>query len=773
MISFSQNENLQQKITTSLNNYFEIDRENIHVQFNKTIFLNDEDISFKGYVFSKFFNLPNIYTTNVQLVIYNEQNTIVEKQLLYSKLGCFEGILHHNEKFKKGKYYFRFFTNWMNNFVEDDSFTQVIEVIDNKESYSLKSITPNEDTATISFYPESGRLIDGINNRVGIKIVDCDQKGIEINGSIVDSKSIVVANFRTNKMGYGHFFYFPNSNINYTLKINSDKIHLSQLLPKSEETGITISCNNNLSEAILAVAVKTNKIGIDLYKNKKFILLIHQYGNSVQKEFRFDEVLAEQDFFFKKKDLFKGINTIRIIDENLNEVAERLVYLDEAPKPKITMEATTISNDSIMLLGNSTIKNGNISINILPEKSEILDFGKSILGTFYLNAYLENPEQNTYSYFDIENNSRKQDLDLLLLNQKKSKYIWDNIKSTPPKINYPFTKGLTISGKIEVKLSPKLKHKIILIDLKSKSIKETLVDENNEYKFENFIAKDSTVFLLQLLNEKNKPIKTKIPVNISQQDTLLKKTLNVRLDKCPNFKKKDNIFIFKTPTLDENIINLNEVTLKNNFKKEIFVHKNEINAITASAYKIGENEFGNVLDFINTHGYKTGINFEDNGVYIQNPRSFSSETSSSPSVYIDNEILLDLNPLYSLNLGDVDEIYMDKSGFSDMSSRGGGGTIKIYLKKGVSNIFNNPNYTSLIVTNGFSKQRNCNKMKFEDQKEFDYFGILNWSPKIEFNDNTEFKITFPKENQKNLNIFIQGFTEDGQLLSEIKKINLK
>jgi hypothetical protein len=770
MISFSQNENLQEKITTSLNNYFEIDRENIHVQFNKTIFLNDEDISYKGYVFSKFYNLPNIYTTNVQLVIYNDQHTIVQKQLLYSRLGYFEGSFHLGEKFKPGKYYFHFFTNWMNNFVEDDSFLQVIEVINNKESYSLKTITPNEDTATISFYPESGRLIDGINNRVGIKIVDCDQKGIEINGSIVDSKSTVVANFKTNKLGYGHFFYFPDSNTTYTIKINSDKIHLSQLLPKAEPTGITISCNNNFPGPTLAIAVKTNTLGNDLYKNKKFILLIHQYGNSVQKEFTFDTASAEKDFFFKKKDLFKGVNTIRIIDENLNEVAQRLIYLDESPKPKLTMEAIKISKDSILLTGNSLIKNGNLSISVLPEKSELLDWGRSILGTFYLNAFIENPEQNTYSYFDIENNSKTQDLDLLLLNQKKGKYIWDNIKSTAPIIKYPFTKGITISGKIEEKISPKSNHKIILIDLKSKSIQETSVDEKNEYKFENFIAKDSTVYLLQLVNEKNKSIKTKIPVTISQLDTLLKIPINIQLDKCPKINKNETIYVFKNPTLNPNTINLNEVTLKNTYKKEVFIHKKEVNTVTASAYKIGENDFGNVLDFINIHGYKTGINFEDNGVYIRNSRSFGGGSSSSPSVYLDNEILFDLNPLYNLNLSDVDEIYIDKSGFSDMSSKGGGGTIKIYLKKGVNNIFINPNYTSLIVTNGFSKQKNYTKMKFEDQKEFDYFGTLNWSPKIELKDTSIFKLTFPKENQTNIIILIQGFSEDGQLLSEIKKI---
>lgn len=773
MIAFSQNKNLQDKITSSLNNYFEVDRENIHVQFNKTIFLNGEDIPFKGYVFSKFYNLPNIYTTNVQLVIYNEQHEVVQKELLYSTAGFFEGVIHLDEKFKTGKYYFHFFTNWMNNFVEDDSFIQIIEVISYKESYSLKSNEANEDNATVNFYPESGRLIDGINNRIGIKIVDCHQKGIEINnGIIVDSRSTIITNFRTNKMGFGNFYYIPNSNETYTLKINSEKIHLSQLLPKSEQTGISISCNNNMPNDLLGVAVKTNELGSNLYKNKKFILLIHQYRNLVQKEFRFENQSSELDFFFKKKDLYKGVNTIRIIDEKLNEVAERLVYINEDSKPIINMETKTISKDSIMLLGNSSIKNGNISISILPDKSELLDWRRSILGTFYLNAYIKNPEQDTYSYFDIENNTRKQDLDLLMLNQKNSKYLWNNIMLSPPRIKYPFTKGFTISGKIENKLSPKLKYKILLISLKNKAIQETYVDKNNEYKFENIIAKDSTVFLLQLLNEKNRYIKTKISVNISKLDTLLKNPPDIQLDKCLHIKKSENFFVFKTPTLDKSTINLNEVTIKNAYKKQVFIHEKEMNNITASAYKIGENDFGTVLDFINSHGYKTGVNFEDNEVYIRNSRSFSGSASSSPNIFLNDEILYDFNPLYNLNLSDVDEIYIDKSGFSDSYSKGDGGTIKIYLKKGGDNIFFNPNYTSLLVTKGFLTNKKYKKPQLEDSKEFDYFGTVNWYSKLQFKDDGIFKITFPKENQTDINVFIQGFSEDGQLLSEIRKIHI-
>jgi hypothetical protein len=55
---FSQAQNNQEKIKTLLDTYFLDDREIIHVQFNKNIYLNNEDIAFKGYVLSKNNNTP-------------------------------------------------------------------------------------------------------------------------------------------------------------------------------------------------------------------------------------------------------------------------------------------------------------------------------------------------------------------------------------------------------------------------------------------------------------------------------------------------------------------------------------------------------------------------------------------------------------------------------------------------------------------------------------------------------------------------------------------
>ena len=773
---FSQNIDNQQKIKSSIQNYFYYDRENIHVQFNKSIYVNNEDLAFKGYVFSKNNSLPHLNTTNVQLVVYNEQNEVVQKQLLYTTFGTFEGGLHLNDKFTSGTYTFQFYTNWMNNFNEDESFTQTIEVISKTEPYYIKSIQPNWETAKVSFFPESGIIINGIINAVGVKITDCNQKGIAItDGVVLDSNSNEVTHFKTNAMGNGNFYFIPMANQTYTLKINSDQLKITQQLPETQNTGIAISYNNNLPNNILAVAIKTNDIGVALYQNKNYILLIHQDGNSIQKEFTFNAKDQEQIIGFDKKYLSNGVNSIRVIDENLNEVAERLVYIYQAPKVITTIEAKTIANDSVVLLGKTEANQANISISVLPENTVCAGHKNSILGTFYLNAYLEQPEKDSYFYYDPENSTRKQDMELLMLNQNRSKYLWSDIIAQPPKITFPFTKGVTISGKVEKFISPKSKFKISLISVNDKVFDEEIVDKNGDYKFEHFFAQDSTVFLLQLLNEKNMSIFAKMTARVIPTESRFKFALNGAKANCPPQKNEEDKFTFATPknesflVADKSIINLAEVNIQSKTKKDPFTHKGDVNSIMASAFKIGDDEFGNVMDFIGRNGYRTGINDDDNTAFIRNPRNaVFSENGAPPSVYIDNEVVFDLNLLYSLYLSDVDEIYIDKTGFSGMG--GSSGNIKIFLKKGVKTDFYRTKYTSLIVTKGFAKNIDYKNSQFETQKEFYSFGTLNWTSKVLIKENQNYEIAFPKGNQTAIQVLIEGFTADGQLISEIKKI---
>lgn len=766
--SFSQATSNQDKITKYLSDYFSQDREIIHVQFNKNIYTNDEDLAFKGYVLSKNHNIPNNNTTNVQLVIYYQEQ-IVQKQLLFVQDGIFFGGIHLNKKFKSGKYHFQFYTNWMNNFKEDDSFNQTIEVIDKNNPYAFDTNEPNWETAEINLFPEGGIILDDIVNTIGVKITDCNKKGIEIKeGVLLDSKSNEITTFHTNQMGNGVIYLRPNLNEKYTLKISTDKLKITHPLGKIAESGIIVSAPNNPAKSNLLVVLKTNEKGLKSYENKKFIVLIQQNGNSMQQEITFNNKKTEQPYFFDKKYLSNGVHTIRVLDEDLNEITERLTYIEEDANPSTTINAKTTANDSIILSGKAQVDKAHLSINILPEKSICLNQKKSILGTFYLNAYLDKPEADTYFYFNPDNESRRRDIEIVLLNQSKNKFLWENIKAGPPKITYESEKGVTINGKVEKELKPNSKNKILLIATKKNLFEQTTIDQNNDFKFEHFFVQDSTVLALQMINEKNSTLAAKIESRIARNEPRF--VLEPAFEKiiCPTIKTPDTVFNFQ-PSIKKQTI-LKELTVKNTFKKDVFTHRAEANMSPMSkAYKFDGTDYRNILFFLSANGYYSGYSSSDGSVYITDNRmSFSGKSATSPNIYLDNFPVFDFNQLSNITLDEVDEIYIDRTENSDISINGRG-TIKIFMKAAQKKDNFKIKFTKLIVTKGFAKDFVYKTIPFENQDEFNYFGTLGWFPKIELND-SYYKIKVPKNHQKEIQVLIEGFTDEGHLISEVKKV---
>jgi hypothetical protein len=770
---FSQNAENQQKIKTNLEDYFHFERENIHVQFNKTIYVSNENIAFKGYVFNKQSNLPNLNTTNVQLIIYDAQGQVIQRKLLYTALGTFDDIVTLDEKLASGKYHFHFYTNWMNNFMEEESFVQTIEIINKNEPYNLKINQADFSTASISINPESGAFIKGINNTIGIQIKDCNEIGIQImEGIVVDSKDATITTFFTNKMGYGKLELTPDLNETYSVKIATDKLKMQKQLPKPSNSGMAISYNNNLPNNVLEVSVKTNSDGVNLYQNKNYNLLIHQNGKIVQKEFNFNDKNPIQTLTFDKNELPNGVNSIRIIDENLNEIAERLVYINKAVKAAPLLESSFATNGDIILYGKVPVKEANLSISVLPKDSRCNDQKNSILGSLYLNAYLEKPVANSFTYYDRQNLTRANDMELLLLNQEKSKYHWNNITTNKPKENYKFTKGITINGTVVKALNPKKKYKVMLISMKDNIFEEATVSSNNKFSFDNFFARDSTAYMLELMDESNIPVETKIIANVLNAKEDYRNTLNFTTPICPETKDLKNNYLFTNADLEKKAIALNEIMVKNNYKKPILTYENDMNNATAKGYKIDAKQNGTVLNFLGKNGYITGVN-EEFTVYIRSTRDELVDTgiNMAPAIFIDNLQIFDLNILFDLELSAVDEIYIDRFNTSVLANNGNG-TVKIYLKKGANTKYIKSKHNSIVTKMGFAKTKPFQTTKFAFSKEFEVFGAMQWFPNVFLDAEQLFEVKFPNSNQKEIQVLIEGFTIDGQLISEIKKISV-
>ncbi|CAN5227972.1 hypothetical protein BH11BAC6_BH11BAC6_01930 [soil metagenome] len=82
----------------------------------------------------------------------------------------------------------------------------------------------------ITFYPEGGSIITGINSTVGLN-TSMNNKPISVQGYLKDSRDSIIANFTTNQNGLGKFTFEPSGYRKYTVFLNWQGKNLSYPLP--------------------------------------------------------------------------------------------------------------------------------------------------------------------------------------------------------------------------------------------------------------------------------------------------------------------------------------------------------------------------------------------------------------------------------------------------------------------------------------------------------------------------------------------------------------
>ena len=763
----------QEKITNALNEYFKMDRENIHIHLNKNTFLTDEDIWFKGYIIEKKTNIPFLATSNVYVTLIDPSGQKIATQLYFAQNSIFTGRIKLGPKLSSGKYYLQVFTNYMNNFSEDESSIYEITIVNPLENNYVDTKIINYSDITIRFYPESGTFLEGISNTVGVKISDCNDNGISVkNGEIVDSKGNLITNFSTNANGFGRFDILSTNNEVYKAIVEINDTKIEKNLPQPSLEGIALSVNNYTFKDKTTLKLKTNPRTLKELKEAPTTLVIAQNQTASFIAFSFKENETERSFSIANEKLAEGINTINLINSSGKKIGERIIYKPYPISDKIDLTVSQKRNDSIVISGTSSMLLSNLSISILPSEtvSEIPE--KSIYSSLLFDNFLLNSAKNSNYYLNDLTRTKHFELDNFLLTQK-SKYDWNATQGNPPQEKYEFDRGLNIKGTVNNNLSEIESHKINL-DYALLGLNETTALNNkNEFLFENILAIDSTSIYFTLINKKSKATELKLYSQILNNNRKFLKPFLITKKRCLNENK--NAFSDNTsfPKI-KNAIQLDSITIFAKRKKEKLNYLNINNNSVAKGYKINENAAGtfrDVLGFIRSHGYNVSV--EGVNVIISGQYTNSFNADRSPVVYLDDVPLSDFSLLLNYNLDSVDEIYINKMGYGS-GINGANGTIRIYTKtessgRGIGlKIKSKP----FVVKDGFQPFAAYENPKYDNIKDISFlkFGSIHWKPNVETDANGRFQFSIPNMYQNTVKVIIEGISSDGKLISETKTL---
>ncbi|MCB0382961.1 MAG: hypothetical protein KDD05_06590 [Psychroserpens sp.] len=783
--SFSQNN--ETKIEESYRSYFNAERETIYLHFNKQTFLLNESIWFKGYIYDKKGNIPFVTTSNIYVSLYDKDGNIVKTKLYYAENGTFKGHFKVTKDLASGFYVFKAHTNWMKNFSEDESFTSEPIQIMNPNSETYKAPENVSPTFDLQFLPEGGHCISDVTNSIGYKIVNCEGKGIKIEGSIVNSKNEFIKTFKSNPFGIGKFDLLMLTGETYKAQYTINGKDYETNLPISSPTGFTIATNNYTTENLTYISLKTNTNTLIQESGKIYYLVIHQNNKSSIVNLDVDDLELNNIISIDNKTLPIGVNTITLFNNQLQPLLERMIFnYREGDFIKANVLTTAAAKDSLSVQihlkdYNKPAYSSNLSVSVLPAQTEAFKSNRNIISTSLIDPYINGHLENVDFYFEDINRIKSFHLDLAMLTQGWSKYNWNAIKKGAQDLRIPFDKGVTIKGTLNETMDPDSTYEIQMFSMVNNINEMRSIGNDKTFNFENYFIKDSTKVHFNVLKDGEKITKPKLYARLINKD---RTSLN-QIFKIPNtceidYKAKDDISKYANIKFEGEV--LDTVNLSYTKQKEKQKPLKYATADIGNSYSrvikvdsIQERQHQFIVDIINANGF-TAIN-DAGRVNIYNRRPISLTAGQSPLLFIDGvNFRNDYNILAGMRTSEIDEIYINKSGLG-YGVQGGAGVIRIYLKKDLGVLSDNSlaRYAnSLLVNGGFADQKEFYSPLFYDKSSslFESYGAIDWQPELISDKNGT--VTFKMKNTgiSTLLFIIEGFSVNGKLISEVKEVSI-
>lgn len=450
-----------------------LQQERVFLQFDNTAYYLGETMWFKAHV--TYGN--NDSSSNLSKVLYVElvspEGYIVEsKKYKLDDNGRCHGDFELKPSFLSGYYEIRAYTRYMLNWGDDVVFSRVFPIFDkvNADNWDFKnmfdrkrnnSATDSKGEIRLSFYPEGGHLVNGVECRVAYEMFSAT--GTFANETIViceNDKPIIET--APQHYGKGLFSFTPNNHAKYKAKVKTktDKGEKSFYfdLPEIENEGVTINVTQTTDTVLITIHSRYS-----LSRELGFAVL---YRGNMGYYKKFDTNNEIVEFAIDKKNLLEGVCRAVVFSDEL-PLAERqfFVYHNDLQKgDRETARLKVKTNDyipynlnpeshqKITLLveredGKPIEEDAEFSISVTDVAGkQITSWDYNMYTYMLLGSELKGYIPNASQYFDSSNEMREVHLDLLMLTHGWTSYDWDKLMETSFADLQPVEKGITLKG---------------------------------------------------------------------------------------------------------------------------------------------------------------------------------------------------------------------------------------------------------------------------------------------------------------------------------------
>lgn len=362
----------------------------------------------------------------------------------------------------------------------------------------------------LQFFPESGKMVDGIKTIIACKAIDNKGYPAEFYADITDENNNRIRHISGDDSGLGRFEFTPEYNHTYKALVNLQGNKYSFNLPGVEPKGYVLNFNADSSD----IFIKNNLENL----NERHYLLFSVRGEvyaviETKLDYRPLKVHLPLEMYPK------GIIQVTLYDSLFRPLAERLVFNNRADRKMfINVEADKkiySLREKITLTLNVTDASGNpvrssLSLAVVDaSKNDSTMICPDIESYLYLTSGLKG--QIDYKLLNLSDttsggNTKR---DLVMMTQGWRNYLWNSIRySNTYKVLYPIEKGFCISGSVYnmSKSRSCSGYKLSYFDFKSGFNGIAVVDENNKFKIDIPFHYNSHDYFIQNKNNKDRVV---------------------------------------------------------------------------------------------------------------------------------------------------------------------------------------------------------------------------------------------------------------------------
>ncbi len=393
---------------------------------------------------------------------------------LKAEMGRAAGQFHLPDTAATGVYRLRAYTNWMQKVPGSYLYDQPLVVYNLRNpGMTARAGGPGKGPApqapnppaTVHFYPEGGRLLEGISGVAGIRATGPDGSGVALRGRLFDDLGQETAVFATDATGLGKVAFRPLPGRTYqaeALDGGNAAIHL----PPVHREGFALRVDNGSPDQ---VRVRVDQAGAPPADS---LLLVVQHRRTLVHTAQLVPAAGGVDLSIPKAKLPPGVNRLVLFDRKGRLHAQRLVYREPNPPPfrirvdgpaggpgprqKVALELT-ISDST----GNPVA--GSFSLSVTDARQQPADsLRRTLASNQWLMAELAGYVEAPHRYLSP---GAAGATDLLMLVQSPGWSSWAGLLEQSPPVPVLDDYFMTVSGRVTDPKGRKLLpgHRVIML----------------------------------------------------------------------------------------------------------------------------------------------------------------------------------------------------------------------------------------------------------------------------------------------------------------------